>query len=200
MNKKFLIIVLLLSFAVSRCNEKLVAEKKAAEMPLKIKIVEGKRIISESAEGKDLETRIMEVRNKYDKEIKSLDKDIEKEITELRSRARTVDPEILEKDQERIMRKKKERDAKAESAQEEFERTVKRELGKFNIKAQDKIVRKAQEQDLDLVSIKETGEIVYISNRVDWTNDIIRDLDNDYKKEKKPAQEKPAAAPVAQKK
>ena len=173
MNNKILI-VLLLAVGASKGLQTEVKVKEEKKEPLKIIVIEGKKVISDTLEGKEIEAKLNVVRNKYDSEIKALDQKIEKEITELRGRARTVDPETLEKDQARIMREKKERDVKAESAQEEFGRTVNRELGKFNGKIQETIIEEAVKNNWDIVSVKESGEIVYVSPRASGTEEIIK--------------------------
>ncbi len=180
MTKKLLI--LLSSFIIIKSAE--VKSPVLQERPLVIKVIEGKKVIAETVEGKELEAKLSEVRNKLDKEIKTLDAEIEKDVTDLRARARTVDAETLEKDQTRILSKKKQRDAKAESAQEEFSRTVNRELGKFNLKIQDTITETAEKNNWDIVSVKESGEIAYVSRRVNATDDIIKAHDSKNKKAK----------------
>lgn len=151
---------------------------------LQIKVIEGRKVLADSVEGKEIEAKLGNLRNKFEKDIKNLDTELEKEVTELRSRARTVDQEALERDQERILRKKKERDVKAETSQEEFNRTAQRELAKFNGKLQETVTESAKKLNWDIVSLKETGEIIYVSDRANGTDDAIKALDAKTKKEK----------------
>lgn len=179
MNRKFLAITLLCSFVVIQSDSPVV--KSSEEKPLVVRVVEGRRVVSETAEGKDVEARLMETRNKLDKEIKSLDKEIEKGVNDLKSRARTVDQEILEKDQEKLKELAKAREAKAEAAQGKFEKAFNRELGKFNVKIKETITELAEEKNWDVVSLKESGEIIYTSKRADATDEVIKKHDNKYK-------------------
>lgn len=179
MNRKFLAITLLCSFVVIQSDSPVV--KPSEEKPLVVRVVEGRRVVSETAEGKDVEARLMETRNKLDKEIKSLDKEIEKGVNDLKSRARTVDQEILEKDQEKLKELAKAREAKAEAAQGKFEKAFNRELGKFNVKIKETITELAEEKNWDVVSLKESGEIIYTSKRADATDEVIKKHDNKYK-------------------
>lgn len=161
-----------------------------------IKVVEGRKVLTDSVEGKEIEAKLGNLRNKFENDIKKLDAELEAEVTELRSRARTVDQETLEKDQERILRKKKERDSKAETSQEEFNRTAQRDLAKFNAKLQDTISQNAKRLNWDIVSLKETGEVIYVSDRANGTAEITKALDHKRKQEKAEHNKK-VATPVS---
>lgn len=178
MIKKSLVISLFCSlfFAVNATENGVKTEK-----PLKIKVIKGKDVVTQSLEGKQIEKRIKEVRDRLEKDIKKLDAEIEKDLTELRAKARAVDQEALEKEQSKIVEKKKNRDTKAESAQEELTRTVNHELSKLNKKIAETIIDEAKKNDLDIVIVKESGEVVYNSDKVDFTNEIIKAQDAKYK-------------------
>lgn len=158
------------------------------------KVIEGRKVLSDSVEGKNIEAKLAALRTKFENELKKIDTDLEKEIKELQSRARTVDPESLEKDQERILRKRKERDVKAESSQEEFNRTAQRELGRFNAKLQEQVIQTAKSKNWDKVTLKESGEVIYVSDRLNGTNEIIKSLDTKAKQEKAEHNKKVIAA------
>jgi len=161
----------------------------AAADDLVIKVIEGKRILAEAADGKKIEAELMEVRNNLEADIKRLEKEIEDDVAKLRSKARTVDPsksKSLEEDQEKILAKQKEIKMKAESAQEKFGRTVNSKLADFNKVVQDVVTELAKKLNWDMVILKETGEIIYISPKVNASNEVIKALD---------AAKKPAPTP-----
>lgn len=195
MNKKFLMYIILFSAHVKSVN--ILAEEDRKESPIIIRVIEGKRIVAETAEGKDIETKLMQIRNKLDNEIKGIDQEIEKDVVEWQNKARLkVDSEYLEKRQGEILRKKKERDVKAEAAQEELTKSFNRELSKFNGKIKDTVTEVAQEEGWDIVKIKETGELIYTSKRVDASEQIIRRHDSKYKAQKKATDEAKSKQPV----
>jgi len=164
---------------------------------LVIKVVEGRKVLTDSIEGKELETKLGNLRTKFENDIKKIDTELEKEVTELRSKARVItDQESLEKEQERILRKKKDRDSKAETSQEEFNRTAQRDLAKFNGKLQETVSQNAKKLNWDIVQLKETGEIIYVSDKANGTDEITKALDAKRKQEKAETAKK-LAVPVA---
>lgn len=144
---------------------------------LRIKIVEGRKVLSESTKGKSIEANLNKVREKLYKDINNLKQELEKDVNEFRARAKTVKEEVLAAEQEKILRKEKELKLKEETAQEEFGRTVQRELAKFNAELQEVVTELAKEKGWDIVHLKETGEIIYTSARVNGTDDIIKKVD-----------------------
>lgn len=179
--KKNLILLTLCSIL---SNADAADQKNNGDTNIVIKVVEGRKVLTDSIEGKEIEAKLGNLRSKFENDIKKIDAELEAEVTELRSRARTVDQETLERDQERILRKKKERDSKAETSQEEFNRTAQRDLAKFNAKLQETIMDNAKKLNWDIVSLKETGEVIYVSDRANGTNEITKALDNKRKQEK----------------
>ncbi len=148
--------------------------------PIKIKVLEGKKTF-ESLEGKEREARINKEKARLEQEIKALAQEIEADENALRTKARTIDPDKLEQDQAKIMKKRKEAQLKAEAAQEEFSRTANKELVQFNKKIQEAVIDIAKKNDLDLVVLKETSEIIYASPRLDISNEVVKTLDATYK-------------------
>lgn len=147
---------------------------------IKIKVLEGKKTF-ESLEGKEREAKINKEKARLEQEIKALAQEIEADENALRTKARTVDPDKLEQDQAKIMKKRKEAQLKAEAAQEEFSRTANKELVQFNKKIQEAVIDIAKKNDLDLVVLKETSEIIYASPRLDISNEVVKTLDATYK-------------------
>lgn len=199
MNKKSLIMPL---FCALFCGAKAVETKApVATESLKIRVIEGKRIFSESQEGKEIEKRLKDKQAQFEKQIKSLDNEIENNLSNLRAKARAVDQEVLEKEQSKIVEMKKSRDAKVESAQEELQRAFNREMTKFQEKIQSTIIDEAKKHNLDIVIIKESGTVAYNSDKVDFTKEIIKAQDAKSKapvKKQEVAKQTPAIAkPVA---
>jgi Skp family chaperone for outer membrane proteins len=156
-----------------------------SDLTLKIKVVEGKEILSNSKEGREIEEKLMNIRKALENDIINLQKSIESDVKALQTKSQIMTPETLELEQERIMRKKKEHELKVNQAQEDLNRHLQRELGKFNKKILDEVNIWAKQNDLDLVILAETGEVIYKSNKVDATNEIMQILNKKFEASKK---------------
>ncbi len=188
MNKKIILVLLFLSTSISKCAQQATTakpvEKKTEAGQLNIKVFNRTKLFANSIEGKQIEASLKESGTKLDKEIKALEQEIEQDIKSLQGRARTVDQDTLEKDQEKIISKKKQLEIKIESARSRFNNSVNREFSKFNTKIQSTILETAKSKNYDIVAVQETGEIVYASERVDMTDELIKTLDDKFKKDK----------------
>ena len=201
--KKIQILILLSSLNLVAADKPKIDVEKRPEIktesskPLKIKVIEGKTILSNSKEGKEIEEKLMKVRKNLEGDIVKLQQSIEADIKSLQSKAQIMTPETLEIEQEKIMRKKKEHELKVNQAQEDLNRHLQRELGKFNKKIMDEVNDWAKKNDLDIVSLAETGEVIYRSDKVDATNEIMKLINakfDETKKKEEVAQK--TAAPI----
>ncbi|MDR3646768.1 MAG: OmpH family outer membrane protein [Candidatus Babeliales bacterium] len=190
------LIVLTICSVLSNINAD---EPKSSVEPLVIKVIDVREIAMNSIEGKELEAEIGNLRNKIESDFKKMEADIEKDMTELRSKARIIGNdkeglEVLEKEQERIMRKKKEFETKLTSSQEEFQRTVQRKTAKFQTSVANTTIQKAKSLNWDIVPTT-SGEIIYISDRANGSPEITKALDTKRRQEKSETAKK-LAAPV----
>lgn len=194
MKRNLYILPLFLTLSSIAQDNKVVAANKSVSdnKPLVVKVVEGKALLNNSKEGKEIENKLMNVRKGLEADIVKLQQSIEADIKALQSKAQLMTPETLELEQERVMKKKKEHELKVNQAQEDLNRHLQRELGKFNKKVLDLVVDWAKNNNCDIVVLAESGEVIYRSERVDATNDIMQILNKKFDE----ASKKPAAQPA----
>ena len=161
-----------------------------------VKVVSGKEILTGSTEGKALELKFSQKRSKIEAEGQKLEAELKSDYTKMQTKARTVDQASLARYQDDLMSKEKSFKSKMEGMQEQFGRDVNRELAKLNQKINDLVVKIAKSKNWDLVILKETGEVIYASEKVDATKTFIEIIDKEFKPEVKP-EFKPEAAPAA---
>lgn len=151
----------------------------------KIKVIEGRILLQNSDEGKGIENKLKNVRTGLENEIKALEQKIQADITALTNKAKLLDADKLEREQERIMKLKKEHELKLNQANEDFQRSVNREIGKMQKKVEDAIKEIAVKKGWDIVIMKESGQVVYNSDPVDGTNDVLQLLNKNFTENKK---------------
>jgi len=154
---------------------------------LKIAVIEGKTILAQSEEGQKINETIANKRDSLTQELMAMDQKLEKEANELRSKARTISQEALEAKQEAFYKAQRARENKAQEAEADFKNFANKTLAKFDTKLRTKLASWAEKNGLDVVSLKETGEIIYASKTVDYTKQLIDVLDTEYKQAHKPA-------------
>jgi outer membrane protein len=151
---------------------------------LVIKVVSGREILTSSDEGKKLELELTQKRAGIEAQGQKMEQELKNDITTLQGKAKVMDTAALEAQQDKLISKEKGFKAKIESLQEEFSRTVNRDLAKFNGKINDKVVSVAKEKGWDLVVLKESGEVIHASDKVDASKDIIAVLNKEFKSPK----------------
>lgn len=196
MKKKLYILPLFLTLNSVAQDTKIVPTNKPTDItkpaakvddnkPIVVKVVEGKVLLNNSKEGKEIENKLMNVRKSLEADIIKLQQSIESDIKTLQSKAQLMTADTLEIEQERVMKKKKEHELKVNQAQEDLNRHLQRELGKFNKKVLDLVVDWGKSNSCDIVVLAESGEVIYRSDRVDATNDIMQILNKKFDEEKK---------------
>ncbi len=147
---------------------------------LQIKVISGQEILSKLDEGKDVEKKLMAKRQSFEQEIKKLETEMKKIIDGLETKRKMARPEALEADQEKLMKMRRDHQNKAKEAEEELKRAFQRELGKLNQKIQATVMKVAQKNGWDMVALKETGEIIYASPKVDASSDIVTMMNREH--------------------
>lgn len=162
---------------------------------LNIKVVEGRELLQKSDKGKEIETALKNKREQLENEIKALQQKLQTELTGLQAKAKLIDSETLEREQDKIMKMQKEYELKMQQAQEEFQRKVNIELAKFQKEVNDTIKEESIKNGWDLVFMKESGEIIYQSSKCDATSEVLKVLNKKYSETKKvnPMTQKTAA-------
>lgn len=148
---------------------------------LVVKVVSGREVLGASDEGRQVELELSQKRTDIDNQGKKMEQELKNDYTNLQNKSKLMDSSALEAQQDKLISKEKGFKAKLESLQEEFGRNVNRILAKFNVKINDKVVSLAKEKNWDLVVLKESGEVIYASDKVDASNDIVAALNKDFK-------------------
>ena len=194
MKKRYIILPIGLLFIAQNLNCEIKTAKPeiikvsqantATSDSLIVKTVSGRDILTGSEEGKKLELELTQKRSKIEAEGQRMEQELKSDVTKIQNdfKAKLKSESALERDQDALMRKEKDFKAKIEALQEEFGRVVNRDLAKFNAKINSKVMEVAKQNGWDLVILKESGEIIYASSKVDATNEIIALLNQGYAK------------------
>ena len=92
---------------------------------------------------------------------------------------------VLVSDQEQLLAMQNELRAKMEAAEGEMNRAVNRELGRFGEDIKKAVTNLAESKDWDIVILKETGEVLYLSERANISSLIGDEVDNSKKSSSK---------------
>ena len=152
---------------------------------LKLAVIEGQRILKDSKEGQLIEELITKKRDDFAKEIQAIDQKIEKEIADIRAKQRTASQEVLEAKQEMLVKLQRSRDNRVQEAEAEFKNFANKKLAGFDKKLRKELVRWAEKNQFDCVSLKETGEVIYVSDKINYTPQLIDILDTAFETETK---------------
>lgn len=154
---------------------------------LNIVCIEGRQLQQNSDESKEIEKKLTAVGQQIESDIKALEMKIQSEVSNLQNKAKLLNAETLEIEQDKILKLGKEYDIKKGQAKEDFQRKVNIELGKFQKKVQDSVNDLAAKNGWDLVIMKESGEIIYASEKADATSEVLQYLNKNFSESKKTA-------------
>lgn len=164
----------------------LLSSSLLAEPPiLKIAVIEGQQILKQTKEGMKIESEITKKREDLAEEIRALDQKLEKEANDMRAKQRTASDDVLAQKQESFMKAQRARENRAQEAEAEFKNFANRKLASFDKKLRKQIFEWAEKNQFDLVSLKESGEVIYASQKVNYTSQVMDILDTEFEKEAK---------------
>ena len=170
----------------------------AAEKPYELKVVESQKVLSEIKEGKEVEERLLKKRQGWEAKIKPLQDRMQKKAQEAESKAKAnpnAKAEFLAPERRELERMDREMKALQEEAMGELRESAQAEMAALNKKFVDVVSELAKKEGWDTVAIKETGEIVYVSDRVNASNKLVEALNKQYESESARAKiAKPRAA------
>jgi len=176
---------------------------------LKMGVVDMQRISQESLLGKGYATKMdqmeSEIRSELTKrqnQVSQIDAAIKALQDDLQKQASILSPDAVEKKQQEIVKKNRERQALAEDSQADIQRMQQSAQQKaqefqveFNSKIQPILQAVGKEKGLDLILDRAT--IVLINDELDVTRDVIVKADDTEKAARPAPAAKPAAAPAA---
>ena len=142
-------------------------------------------VLKDYKEGKLIEESITTKRDDFGKEIQAIDQKIEKEIADIRAKQRTASQEVLEAKQEMLVKLQRSRDNRVQEAEAEFKKYTHKLLAGFDGKLRKELMRWAEKNQFDCVSLKETGEVIYVSDKINYTPQLIDILNTEFEKENK---------------
>ena len=151
-----------------------------ANEPLVIKVISGQEVLGKLEEGKEIEGRLLKKRQKWEGEIGKIENEMKRLAEQFEVKRKTARPEVLEADQQKLLKLRRDHQNTAKDAEEDMKRGFNKELGKLNQKIQTTVSKVAQKNNWDIVSLKETGEVIYVSSRADATNEIITMINREY--------------------
>lgn len=182
--------------------------------PIKMGVVDMQRISQESLLGKSYATKMdqleSEIRSELTKrqnQIAQIDASIKALQDELQKQSAILSADAVEKKQQEIVKKNRDRQALAEDSQADIQRMQQAAQAKaqefqveFNTKIQPILQVVGKEKGLDFILDRAT--IVLVNTELDITRDVIVKADDTEKAARpaapapKPAETKPAAAPA----
>lgn len=164
---------------------------------LNIKVISAQEVLNSLTETGEIKVKIEKRGKEIEATLKTLQERGQKLAQEIQTMAKTLKPEVIAQKQEELIKIQKEIQSTQQAAREELERMQQRELMRLSDQITKAVAELARAQGLDLVVMRETGQIIYANPALDISGDIVTLLNTEFAKTKaKDAKQAPAAKPA----
>lgn len=163
MAKKYTLLVVVISIASSAI----------ARDNLYIAFVDSFKAMRECKDGQMMGKELDEMRERFSKELQQEAQKIAKDENDLKTKASTLKPEVLVKEQRRIEKLKRELEDVVREKEETLKIAMQQKTEELAVKIEESIVSVAKEKGVDAVIDKMTGRVMYTKD--DNTSDITKD-------------------------
>lgn len=147
---------------------------------LKVRVLSAQEVLNRLTETEDIKNKIEKRGKEIEITLKDLQTRGQKLAQEIQTMAKTLKPEVIAQKQEELIKLQKEIQSTQQSAREELERTQQRELMRLSEQITRAVTEMAQSKGLDIVVMKETGQVIYANPALDISGDIITLLNTQY--------------------
>ena len=132
-----------------------------AETPLNFALVDSFQAMRECGDGERVSKELDLFREKLSKEIQEEAQKITKEETDLKSKAATIKPDVLAKEQRNLDKQKRDLEEKVRESEDEIKLVMQQKTEELAVKVEEGIVAVAKAKDFDAVIDKMTGRVMY---------------------------------------
>lgn len=150
---------------------------------LNIRTVNIVDLMRDSQEGVKVTAELEAMRTQLTQDLKAAEEDYIKQANAYQEKAKTLSPEAREKEQARLMDKRRDVESKAQKAEDKLKYTMQAATERLGNKAQQVIATYAKEQKLDIVFDTASGRALWSSDKTDLTKLMVNNMDANYKVE-----------------
>jgi len=150
---------------------------------LKIRTVNIVELMRDSQEGAKVTAELEAMRLQLTQELKAAEEDYVKQATVYQEKAKTLTAEAREKEQVRLMDKRRDVESKGQKAEDKLKYTMQAETERLGQKAQTVIAAHAKENGLDIVFDTASGRALWSSQKTDMTKQMVASMNTNYKTE-----------------
>lgn len=159
---------------------------------LKIRTVNIVDLMRDSQEGQKVTAELEAMRTQLTQDLKNAEEDYVKQANAYQEKAKTLSPEAREKEQTRLMDKRRDVESKVQKAEDKLKYTMQASTERLGQKAQQVIATYAQENGLDIVFDTASGRALWSSDKTDLTQLMVSTMNTNYKTELAQANKKDA--------
>jgi Skp family chaperone for outer membrane proteins len=150
---------------------------------LKIRTVNIVELMRDSQEGVKVTAELEAMRSQLTQELKAAEEDYVKQATAYqdKEKAKALTAEAREKEQVRLMDKRRDVESKGQKAEDKLKYTMQAETERLGQKAQTVIAAHAKENGLDIVFDTASGRALWSSQKTDVTKQMVASMNENYK-------------------
>ena len=150
---------------------------------LKIRTVNIVDLMRESEEGVKITAELENMRLQLTQELKAAEDDYVKQANAYQEKAKTLSAEAREKEQSRLMDKRRDVESKAQKSEDKLKYTMQAATERLGQKAQTVVAAHAKENGLDIVFDTASGRALWSSEKTDLTKSMVSSMNTNYKTE-----------------
>jgi|GEM_PF-3423132 len=150
---------------------------------LKIRTVNIVELMRDSQEGGKITAELEAMRLELTQDLKGAEDDYVKQASAYQEKAKTLSAEAREKEQARLMDKRRDVESKGQKAEDKLKYTMQASTERLGQKAQTVIAEHAKKEGLDLVFDTASGRAVWSSEKTDMTQLMVDAMNVNYKTE-----------------
>ncbi len=150
---------------------------------LKIRTVNIVDLMRDSEEGVKVTAELEAMRLQLTQDLKAAEDDYVKQASAYQEKAKTLSAEAREKEQARLMDKRRDVESKAQKAEDKLKYTMQTATEKLGQKAQAVIAEHAKKEGLDIVFDTASGRALWSSDKTDLTKQMVGAMNTNYKVE-----------------
>jgi len=188
MNKKTIVSLVCFSLLSGTClADQPVKPKGASVNPdIKTRVIDSQELMAKTEKGKKTADELQETYKKLAEDVQNQNKELKKAVRDLEQKKGMLSKEAFEKEQEAILAKRDRLGTMSREYEEKYRRAAQRateDMVEDIVKVVEEI---AKAEGLDEVRDK-SGRVLYASNKADYTEKVLKRMDEKYSSDKKTA-------------
>lgn len=142
---------------------------------LRIAVIDGARVLEESAIGRDAQTRVQELRTRLESEIQTKQEEVDALVRQRQEQALTLNDEAMARLQEQIEQGQVDLQRMREDANRQLQRAIQQAQEEINAQLVPAVEQLAQQEGYDLIiDANNAPGLLYFSNTINVTDQFIQ--------------------------